>query len=266
MTQIFRFSLCATLTIPMALAGCDKTTNDHSPDGKKAPSEPTVVTKSDGAGRSDARNGPGDGEGQNAEPAGPGRFAGPGEPGRGRGPRKIDWAAKIAAFDATKLPAPAETKDVSFVKDIRPLFEGACFRCHGGERARGGVHLDTLEGVLQGGENGKIVVAGKSHESPLVIAISQLDAETAMPPQRGPGGPRGPRGPNGPGGPNDAGGPDRPPGGPDGFREPGGPNGPGGPGGPGGPDGPPGGFGPPTKGLTSEQVGLVRAWIDQSAK
>jgi hypothetical protein len=155
------------------------------------------------------------------------------------------------------------------VNDIRPLFEGACFRCHSGERARGGVHLDTLEGVLQGGENGKIVTSGKSGESPLVIAISQLDAESAMPPQRGPGGPRGPRGPNGPGSPNDGGGPDRPPGGPDGFGEPAGPNGPNGPGGPGGPgrsDGPPGGFGPPTKGLTSEQVSLVRAWIDQGAK
>jgi hypothetical protein len=107
-----------------------------------------------------------------------------------------------------------------------------------------------LEGVLQGGEHGKAVIAGKSGDSPLVIAISQIDAELAMPPTRGPGGPRGPGG-GGPGGPG---------GGPDG---PGGPEGRGGPNGPGGP---PGGFGPPSKALTAEQVGLVRAWIDQGAK
>jgi hypothetical protein len=71
----------------------------------------------------------------------------------------------------------------------------------------------------------------------------------------------------GPGGPGGG------PGGPGGFAPqgggPGGPGGPpgGGPGGPGGgPGGPGGGFGPPPPPLTAEQVGLVRAWIDQGAK
>ena len=59
-------------------------------------------------------------------------------------------------------------------------------------------------------------------------------------------------------------------GGPDRSGDPGGGfDGSGGPenrGGPNGPGGPPGGFGPPAKALTPEQVGLVRAWIDQGAK
>jgi hypothetical protein len=59
----------------------------------------------------------------------------------------------------------------------------------------------------------------------------------------------------------DFGGPGGGPGGPGG---PGGGRGPGGPGGPGAPGG--GGFGPPPKPLTAEQVGLIRAWIDQGAK
>jgi len=79
----------------------------------------------------------------------------------------------------------------------------------------------------------------------------------------GPGGGPGGQFGGGPGGP--------PPGGPDGDPNrngPGGPapqNGPRGPGGPGGPGGPRG-FGPPATPLTPEQVGLVRAWIDQGAK
>ena len=93
-------------------------------------------------------------------------------------------------------------------------------------------------------EDGKVIVPGDSKKSLLVIAAAQIDDETAMPPKRGPG--RG--GPRGPGGP--------PPG------DGGGPGGPGGPGSPGGP----GGFGPPPKPLTAEQVGMLRAWVDQGAK
>jgi hypothetical protein len=76
------------------------------------------------------------------------------------------------------------------------------------------------------------------------------------------GGQGGPAGPGGPGaGPGPQGGA------PGGFG--GGPGGPGGPGGQGGGPGGPGGlggFGPPPPPLTAEQVGLVRAWIDQGAK
>jgi hypothetical protein len=112
--------------------------------------------------------------------------------------------------------------------------------------------LNSLEGALKGGDDGKVIVLGESKKSLLVIAAAQIDEETAMPPKRGPGrgGPGGfggrPPGGGGPGGPNE--------------RGPGG--GPGGPGRPGGP----GGFGPPPKPLTAEQVGLLRAWIDQGAK
>jgi len=92
-----------------------------------------------------------------------------------------------------------------------------------------------------------VVIPGKSAESPLVIAVAQLDPETAMPPKRkGPGGPGGRGGPGGNGG---------------GQQGRGGPGGPGGRGGPGGPGG-----GPPAKPLTPQQVGLIRAWIDQGAK
>lgn len=111
----------------------------------------------------------------------------------------------LAAVDVAKLPAAATQKGLTFAKDIKPLFEASCTRCHGEERQRGGLRLDTLEGVLAGGENGKILVTGKGHESTLVHAISQLDEETAMPPRRGggrggQGGPGGQGGQGGPGG------------------------------------------------------------------
>src|SRR6266404_2181925 len=103
----------------------------------------------------------------------------------------------FSKLDLSKLPAPAAAQGVTFAKDIRPLFETSCFRCHGQDRQKGGLQLTSLDSVLRGGEDGKVLVAGDSKNSLLVIAASQIDEETAMPPKRGPGG----RGRGGPGGP-----------------------------------------------------------------
>ena len=103
--------------------------------------------------------------------------------------------------DLSKLPPPSDKTGLTYAADIRPIFEASCFRCHGEERPKHGLRLDSLEAALKGSEDGKVIVPGKSKESPLVIAVAQLDDETAMPPKRRPGGPggRGGRGGFGPG-------------------------------------------------------------------
>ena len=156
----------------------------------------------------------------------------------------------IGKIDVSKLPPTADKKGVTYAKDIRPIFEASCFRCHGEERQKGELRLDSLEAALKGGEDGKVIIPGASKKSLLVIAAARIDDETAMPPKPKPGGP---------------GGPGNRPGGPGGRGGPGGSGGAGGGRGPGGPGGP-GGFGPPPKPLTAEQVGLLRAWVDQGAK
>src|SRR5947207_6897658 len=150
--------------------------------------------------------------------------------------KKLD----ISKLDLSKLPPAAAKKGVTYAKDIRPLLEASCFRCHGEEKQKGDLRLDSLEALLKGGEDGKVLIPGDSKKSLLVIATAQIDDEFAMPPKRKPGGPGGPGGP-GPG--------SRPPGGPGGNPPGGGtaPPRPGGPGGPGGGPGGPGGFGPPPK-------------------
>jgi len=165
----------------------------------------------------------------------------------------LTWTRTASAeVNLSMLPPPANRQGVTYSKDIKPLLEASCIRCHGSERPKAGLRLDSLDGALKGSKDGKIIVPGNSKESPIVLAVSQLDEETAMPPKFKPGrgGPGGHGGPGGPGGPPPA----RP--GPDGPAA-----------GPGGaPGGMHGGFGPPPKPLTAEQVSLVRAWIDQGAK
>jgi hypothetical protein len=180
------------------------------------------------------------------------------------------FSAAAADIDWSKLPPAAAKTGITFTNDILPLFKASCVGCHGANRPRAQLRLDTLEGVKKGTEKGPILAAGGGANSLLVKAVSQLDSEIAMPPK-----PRGRRGPGGPG----RGAPAMQPGGEPGPGGPGGgqaPNLGGGNGGPGaGPGGPQGanapgmrgrGFGPPAKPLTAEQVGLVRAWIDQGAK
>ena len=162
---------------------------------------------------------------------------------------------QAANLDLTKLPPASTQKDVTFAKDIQPLFKASCIQCHSGDRPKAGLRLDSLEHALKGSKDGKVIAPGDSAKSQLVIAIAQLDPHTAMPPK-----PRRPMGGPRPGAPGQ------------GAANPGNP----------GHDGPehsmantstnpPAGgpakpMMPMPKPLTADQVGLVRAWIDQGAK
>jgi mono/diheme cytochrome c family protein len=111
-----------------------------------------------------------------------------------------------ADVDVSKLPPAATKTGLTFDKDIKPIFEKSCVKCHGAEKQKGKLRLDSLEASLKGGENGESIVKGNSAKSPLVHTIARLDPDSAMPP--------------------------------DGKGDP----------------------------LTKEQIGIVRAWIDQGAK
>ena len=52
-----------------------------------------------------------------------------------------------ADIDISKLPAPSAKKDLTYAKDIKPLFEKSCFKCHGSEKQKGKLRLDSIEAV-----------------------------------------------------------------------------------------------------------------------
>ena len=108
-----------------------------------------------------------------------------------------------AAAIAVQLPPSAE-RPVDFVKDIQPLLESSCVKCHAKGKDRGGLSIETHEGLLKGGDTGGAIVPGNSAKSLMIELVSSDDLEMLMP-RRG-------------------------------------------------------------KRWTPEQVGLLRAWIDQGAK
>src|ERR1051326_4443788 len=88
--------------------------------------------------------------------------------------------AAITPEQAAQLPPPANHQ-VSFSKEIKPIFDASCIKCHGRGRAKGGFRLDSRETVVKGGENGPVVVPGKSAESYLIELVSGLDPDNVMP-------------------------------------------------------------------------------------
>jgi hypothetical protein len=111
-----------------------------------------------------------------------------------------------ADVDVSKLPPASTQKEVTFAKDIKPIFEKACFNCHGEEKQKAKLRVDSAEAIKKGSENGEVMVVGKSDKSSLVHTVAGLVEDMMMPPE--------------------------------GKADP----------------------------LTKEQIGLLRAWIDQGAK
>jgi len=117
---------------------------------------------------------------------------------------------KKPAVDVSKIPPALDKTGVTYATDIKPILDKSCIKCHGSEKQKGKLRLDSLEAVMKGGEDGKVVEPGKSAESILVHNVAHVgDEDLFMPP-------------------------------PDNKDKI-----------------------PP---LTNEQIGLIRAWIDQGAK
>src|SRR3954469_4072982 len=84
------------------------------------------------------------------------------------------------AVDASKLP-PAAARPVDFEKDIKPLLEATCVKCHAKGKDKGGLSLETREKLLKGGDTGAAFEAGHSEKSLIVEMVSGVDPDSVMP-------------------------------------------------------------------------------------
>lgn len=66
---------------------------------------------------------------------------------------------------------------------VAKVLEANCVTCHHQGKAKGGLRLDTSEGLAKGGNSGPAIVPGKSSESRLMRAVSGTDPELSMPPK-----------------------------------------------------------------------------------
>src|SRR5436309_15165719 len=84
-------------------------------------------------------------------------------------------AGAVAAL-ATAMASGQDAPKVDFVKDVQPIFQKSCFMCHGPNQQMGNLRLDAKQSVLA-----KVVVRGKSAESPLYQRVAGLGEGARMP-------------------------------------------------------------------------------------
>jgi cytochrome c553 len=99
------------------------------------------------------------------------------------------WAAALAAVVTASIVAPAlraesPTPDGAefFEKKVRPILVEKCQKCHGSQRQKGGLRLDSREAAFKGGESGPVIVAGHPEKSELVRAVNYEADGFQMPP------------------------------------------------------------------------------------
>ncbi|MBI3192307.1 MAG: DUF1549 domain-containing protein, partial [Pedosphaera parvula] len=88
-----------------------------------------------------------------------------------------------ASLNAAQITA-AQTE--FFEGKIRPIFASHCYKCHGqaeGNKVKGGLALDSREGLSKGGNSGAAIVPGAPDKSLLITAVRYTDPDLQMPPK-----------------------------------------------------------------------------------
>ena len=92
----------------------------------------------------------------------------------------------IAASLGQRTRAADDRAGVEFFEQkVRPVLVESCYNCHSaaGGKVKGGLLLDTRDGLLKGGDTGPALVPGEPDKSLLIKAVRYTDENLQMPPK-----------------------------------------------------------------------------------
>lgn len=97
------------------------------------------------------------------------------------------WAllASLFAFHALNVHGSVQATEVpkDFAHEIVPVLRTYCLKCHVGNDLEGGLSINSLEDILQGGDSGPALIAGNSEDSLLFQRMASHDESLRMPPE-----------------------------------------------------------------------------------
>ncbi|MEY3141845.1 MAG: hypothetical protein RLY21_338 [Planctomycetota bacterium] len=99
--------------------------------------------------------------------------------------RQMEQDEMGGGMQAETAAAPLTAEQLKFFESkIRPILIANCYGCHSvsSGKSKGGLRLDTRDGMLKGGDSGPSVVPGDVDSSLLIRAIRYLDSDYEMPP------------------------------------------------------------------------------------
>jgi len=78
----------------------------------------------------------------------------------------------LAGITGITLAHAQNEKKIDFSKDIQPVFRENCIKCHGPDKQKGKLRLDSKDAAFKGGEDGKVIEPGKADKSDLYRRIT----------------------------------------------------------------------------------------------
>ena len=88
----------------------------------------------------------------------------------------------ILLFFASVIAVKATPEKPNFQDDILPILDQSCNSCHNPDKAKGSLILSTINGVMNGGSSGKVVVP-EDGKSSLLYQLAARLKEPHMPPR-----------------------------------------------------------------------------------
>lgn len=88
-------------------------------------------------------------------------------------------------LDSTAAETSSQGHDFFEVK-VRPILVQHCYKCHSAEseKVKGGLLLDSRDGLLKGGDSGPALVPGDPDKSRLIVAVRHTDPDLQMPKEK----------------------------------------------------------------------------------
>ena len=92
------------------------------------------------------------------------------------------WCHAFAGDATTPSPEAVEF----FEKKVRPVLVQNCYECHSvqSKKKKGGLLVDSRDGLMRGGDSGPALVPGDPEKSLLIKAVRHTDKDLQMPPKQ----------------------------------------------------------------------------------
>jgi mono/diheme cytochrome c family protein len=90
-------------------------------------------------------------------------------------------ASAFFVLQSGTLHTSSARQEISYARDIQPIFNARCDNCHMGNHPSEGLDLGSYETLMAGSQNGPVIVPGNANDSLLIQMVSEGEM-----PRRGP--------------------------------------------------------------------------------